>query len=200
MTPTDRHPALAEIQRLFDSRGHLVYGEAVDQTAHALQCGSLALQAQAPDSLVLAAWLHDIGHMQHRDASAAVALGEDDRHEALGARLLARWFGPAVAEPVRLHVAAKRYLCNAEAGYWEQLSPLSRRTLEIQGGPMDEAEARAFEQTPFAGDALQLRRWDDLGKQPGLATHGLPAFMAIAQRWLDARARDTAADTPGVHP
>lgn len=200
MTFTDRLTALDEIQRMFDSRGHLVYGEAVDQTAHALQCGSLALQAHAPDALVLAAWLHDIGHMQHCNAAAAVALGEDDRHEALGARLLTAWFGAEVAGPVRLHVAAKRYLCTAEAGYWEQLSPLSRRTLELQGGPMDEPEARAFEQSPFAGDAVQLRRWDDLGKQPGLATHAMADFMVIARRWLDARSHEADPRISSAHP
>ena len=117
-----QHPALVEIQRLFDARGALQYGEAINQIEHALQCGSLAEQDGATPDLMLAAWLHDIGHMQHRDAAAAVAQGSDDMHHVLGARLLAQWFGPAVAEPVRLHVDAKRYLCKRETGYWEHLS------------------------------------------------------------------------------
>ena len=179
-------PALAEIQRLFDTRGTLVYGEDVNQIEHALQCGTLAEQRGATPPLVLAAWLHDIGHMQHRDAAGAVADGRDDAHEALGAKFLAHWFGPEVSEPVRLHIAAKRYLCTTEPGYWERLSPLSKRTLEIQGGPMTGPEARAFEQSPFHADALSLRRWDDSAKQPGMATRSQEHFMEIAARYVHA--------------
>lgn len=174
------HPALAEIQRLFDTRGTLVYGESVDQMQHALQCATLAEQAQAPAPLILAAWLHDIGHMQHRDAAAAVAQGADDMHEALGAKFLARWFGPDVSEPVRLHVQAKRYLCFSERGYLAQLSRLSRQTLDIQGGPMTAEQALAFENIAFHGDAVRVRRWDDMGKQSEMATGSFEHFMSIA--------------------
>ena len=180
MSPAPHHPALAEIQRLFDTRGTLQYGEAINQIEHALQCGSLAEQEGAPPRLVLAAWLHDIGHLQHRDAAGAVAEGVDDAHQVLGAKLLSRWFGPEVTEPVRLHVEAKRYLCQREAGYWERLSTLSKRTLAIQGGPMSENEALAFERTPFHAEAVRVRRWDDLGKQPGMRTQPHAHFMAMA--------------------
>jgi len=178
------HPALAEIQALFDRRGHLVYGEAITQTDHALQCATLAEQAQARPSLILAAWLHDIGHLQHQDAAAAVAEGRDDAHEALGAKFLHRWFGPEVSEPVRLHVAAKRYLCSVDPSYVNSLSPLSQRTLAIQGGPMGPAEAAAFAQNPFCDDAVKLRRWDDTGKQPGQTTAPQAHFMAMAGHFL----------------
>lgn len=184
MSPEAAHPALVEIQRLFDTRGALVYGEAVTQIEHALQCGTLAEQQAAPVPLVLAAWLHDIGHMQHRDPEAAVNEGRDDAHETLGSRFLERWFGPDVAEPVRLHVDAKRYLCATDAGYRDQLSPISKRTLEIQGGPMSGAEVDAFERVPYSADAVRLRRWDDAGKQPGMATRPFEHFMALAARGL----------------
>lgn len=178
------HPALVEIQRLFDARGTLQYGEAINQIEHALQCGTLAEQDHASPALILAAWLHDIGHMQHRDAAAAVAQGADDVHEALGAKFLSRWFGPEVAEPVRLHVEAKRYLCTRESGYWASLSPLSQRTLDIQGGPMTEDEAQAFEATPYHADAVRLRRWDDVGKQVGMLTRDHEHFMRMAADWV----------------
>lgn len=184
MNPPNSQPALAEIQRLFDNRGTLVYGEDVNQIEHALQCGTLAADSGAAPALVLAAWLHDIGHMQHRDAATAVAEGRDDAHEALGAKFLAYWFGPEVSEPVRLHIAAKRYLCATEPGYWERLSPLSKRTMEIQGGSMTKTEAQAFEQNLFHADALSLRRWDDAAKQPGMATRSYEHFMAIAAGYV----------------
>jgi [1-hydroxy-2-(trimethylamino)ethyl]phosphonate dioxygenase len=174
------HPALMEIERLFGTRGQLVYGEAITQIEHALQCATLAEGDEAPPHLILAAWLHDIGHMQHKDAAAAVAAGDDDLHHALGGKFLTRWFGPEVGEPVRLHVDAKRYLCATEPGYWDALSPLSKRTLDIQGGPMSATEAAVFEQTRFSGDAVRLRRWDELGKQPGAATLSHRHLMLLA--------------------
>jgi phosphonate degradation associated HDIG domain protein len=180
MTQPAAHPAIEAIRRLFEDKGGLIYGEAVNQVEHALQCGALAQAQGAAASLVVAAVLHDVGHMLHRDAAGAVEAGDDDRHERLGAKFLARWFGPEVAEPVRLHVDAKRYLCTREPGYWAALSPLSRRTLEIQGGPFTEAQARAFERLPHAMAAVSVRRWDDAGKKAAVLTPSLEHFLALA--------------------
>lgn len=180
MTPSAAHPAIEAIRRLFDEKGTLAYGEVVNQVEHALQCGALAEGEGAPASLVVAAVLHDLGHMLHRDAAGAVQAGDDDRHELLGAKFLARWFGPEVAEPIRLHVEAKRYLCAREAGYRESLSDLSKRTLEIQGGPFTDEQARAFEQLPHARAAVSLRRWDDIGKKAGVPTPWLDHYLALA--------------------
>lgn len=171
---------LNEIQRLFELKGTLAYGESVNQIEHALQCGALAEAEQASPHLIVAAVLHDIGHMLHRDAAAAVHQGNDDRHEALGAKFLLRHFGAAVADPVRLHVDAKRYLCAQEPGYWAGLSALSRRTLEIQGGPFSQDEAARFMQLPHASDAVRLRRWDDIGKKPGQQTPTLEHYLRMA--------------------
>ena len=186
MTQPPVHPALEDIRALFDSKGALVYGEAVNQLQHALQCGALAEAEGAPASLVVAAVLHDIGHMLHRDAAGAVSAGNDDRHELLGARFLQNRFGPELAEPVRLHVDAKRYLCAREPGYWAALSPLSQRTLEIQGGPFSEEEAKAFEQLPHAQGAISLRRWDDSGKKADAVTPPLEHYLALAASCLPA--------------
>lgn len=180
MTQPAAHPAIEALRRLFDEKGTLVYGEVVNQVEHALQCGALAESEGAPASLVVAAVLHDVGHMLHRDAAGAVQAGDNDRHELLGAKFLARWFGPEVAEPVRLHVEAKRYLCAREPGYWESLSDLSKRTLEIQGGPYTDEQARAFEQLPHARAAVSVRRWDDIGKKAGVPTPRLDHYLALA--------------------
>jgi gamma-butyrobetaine dioxygenase len=106
--------------------------------------------------------------------------GRDDAHEAIGAKFLARWFGPEVSEPVRLHVQAKRYLCRVQPDYLDNLSPLSQRTLQIQGGPMTEEEARAFEHLPFFEDAVRLRRWDEAGKEAQMQTLPFAHFMRLA--------------------
>ena len=169
------------IAALFRARGGLAYGEDVTQVEHACQCGSLAERAGASAALVAAAFLHDVGHLLHVDAGRALADGRDDRHEALGARYLARQFSEAVTGPVALHVPAKRYLCCVEPAYGAGLSEVSRRTLALQGGVMSEAEAERFAATPFALDAVRVRRWDDAAKCAGLATPSLDHFLSVIE-------------------
>jgi phosphonate degradation associated HDIG domain protein len=183
MKPAPALP-LDEIDRLYAARGDLQYGESVTQREHALQCATLAEQSGAGAELVVAALLHDIGHLLHRDAAGALQTGANDVHEALGAKALGRWFGPGVAQPVALHVQAKRFLCAREPGYLEGLSAVSRRSLEIQGGPMSAAQTAVFERLEHASGALLVRRWDDLGKQAQMATPPLAHFLAIAGRCL----------------
>jgi gamma-butyrobetaine dioxygenase len=137
ISPVDR---LAE---LFASEGAGDYlGEPVTVAQHLLQAGALARSAGAPDALVAAALLHDAGHLRGADpltdeaelSGRELMAGTDNDHGERGAAWLARWFGPAVTEPVRLHVAAKRYLCATEPGYFGLLSAESVRTLALQGG------------------------------------------------------------------
>lgn len=68
---------------------------------------------------------------------------------------------------MRLHVAAKRYLCATEHGYWERLAPAAVRNLACQGGPLSESAARAFESHPWYREAIWLRRIDDRALRPG---------------------------------
>jgi len=166
MTAADGVDAVLVLLR---ARGHERYGERVTQLDHALQCASLAAGEGAAESLVAAALLHDYGHLIDDRGHMAERDGLDGEHEAVGAAALAAWFGPAVTQPVALHVAAKRYLCAAEPGYFEALSPASQLSLELQGGPFALDAAAAFIARPFAEDAVRLRRWDDWGKsiEPG---------------------------------
>jgi phosphonate degradation associated HDIG domain protein len=175
---------LDAIFALYAAHGGESYGEDVTQVAHALQCAHAAEAAGADAALVTAALLHDVGHLLHRDGGAALAAHRDDRHEALGATALARLFVPEVVRPVALHVAAKRYLCHADPRYGEALSSASRRSLELQGGPMDAEEAAAFVRDPHAEAAIALRRWDEAAKVPDLETPPLTHYRAIAASCL----------------
>ena len=152
--------------------------ESVSALAHALQCAQLAEDARADAPLVAAALLHDVGHFV-----AIAEIGEmadvDDVHELRGVALLVRDFPPAVVEPIRLHVAAKRYLTATEPAYRRGLSPASVHSLAQQGGPFAGAEIARFEALPFAADAVRLRRWDDLAKTPGRETPGLGYYLAL---------------------
>lgn len=147
--------------------GGLSYeGEGITQLQHAWQCARLAQRAGAAPALQLAAWLHDLGHLLTGLRGSPTLRGIDDRHEALGAAVLREQFGPAVSEPVALHVSAKRCLVATGSDYASGLSADSVRSLALQGGPMDEAECAAFLALPMARDAMRLRVWDDLAKQP----------------------------------
>ena len=159
------------IAELFAGPGARDYlGEPVTIGEHMRQAGALAEAAGAAAPLVAAALLHDVGHLRN---------ATDARHGTAGARWLGRWFGPAVTEPVRLHVAAKRYLCATEPGYFGLLSPESVRTLVLQGGPMTPEQAAAFETLPYARDAVAVRRWDDQGKDPAVTPPGFGHFEPL---------------------
>jgi gamma-butyrobetaine dioxygenase len=168
---------VAIVFRLFAEGGEAAYfGESVSQAAHALQTAHLAESAQAEDALVVAALLHDIGHLLHGLPEDVAEQGIEGRHEQGGADWLARHFNPAVSEPVRLHVAAKRYLCAVDPAYLAGLSPASRRSLQLQGGAFNPEGVRAFEAEPYFRDAVRLRQWDDAAKVPELVVPGLEHY------------------------
>lgn len=177
---------IEQIEQLFRDRGDSQYGfEAITQQEHALQAAMLAEQQQASPALITASLLHDIGHLLHDLPGDATERGIDDRHEELGHRWLTQHFGLDIAEPVRLHVDAKRYLCAVEPDYAASLSEPSRQSMAIQGGTMTAKEVRQFEALEFGGDAVRLRRWDDAAKVVGLSTPPLYQFLQIATDCID---------------
>ena len=168
------------IENLFRVYGSRRYestrGGPVNALAHALQCAQLAEWANAEVTLVAAALLHDIGHLSDGNLSDDL---KDDRHEVRPWPLLRENFGLAVAEPVRLHVDAKRYLVTKLPQYAAGLSPASVHSLALQGGPMSPQEIEEFDALPYARQAVALRRWDDLAKVPGKATLPLNYYLAM---------------------
>jgi gamma-butyrobetaine dioxygenase len=177
--------AVQVIADLFASEGAADYlGEDVTQAVHMLQTAALAERAGAAAPLVAAALLHDVGHFTGTVTGRDLMHGTDNRHSDQGADWLARWFGPEVTEPVRLHVDAKRYLCAAEPGYLGLLSPASVYTLGVQGGPMRGAELASFAASPYAADACQVRRWDDAGKDRAAPVPSFDHFRPLLRGLL----------------
>jgi phosphonate degradation associated HDIG domain protein len=165
------------IFQLFNDKGDAAYfGEPVSQTAHGLQAAHLATKAGANDSLIVAALIHDVGHLLHGLPETVADQGVDGRHEDQGAVWLAKYFGEEVTEPIRLHVAAKRYLCSVDPEYLSKLSPASVQSLHLQGGPFKTGEVHDFESSPYYQQAVKLRHWDDQAKEAGLEVPGLEGY------------------------
>ena len=178
---------VAFIGDIFERRGADSYlGEPVTMSEHMLQGAQLAEEAGAGDELVAAALLHDIGHYTNEFPDDALEQGIDNRHDEAGAAVLAPFFPSIVTDCVRHHVAAKRYLCATDPEYFGRLSPASVHTLNLQGGPMSEAEVEAFRQNPNLEGIVQVRLWDDEGKVPGKPTPPFAHYAPLLQRVVDA--------------
>ena len=183
--------SIPDIAQLLSSRATTWYGqEAVSQLEHALQCAHLAEAAGETESTVVAALLHDLGHIigQNKPEDSPAESGDhaapekDDLHQYVALPFLRSLFPDAVLEPIKLHVDAKRYVCAVDAAYWEAVSPASKHSLVLQGGACDAAQVHAFEALPFCQEAVRLRRYDDLAKVPGAPTAGLAHFSQTMAR------------------
>lgn len=178
-----------ELFALYESKGDGHYGEFITQTEHGLQCAALARLDGASDALIAAALFHDVGHLV-ADVQGDIRFDleeEDDDHELIGAKVLSPILGPAVAQPVALHVTAKRWRCTVDLNYHAQLSPTSQATLKAQGGLLSTEECARFEAHPGFEAALALRTWDDTGKVPGLHAGTLRDYVGLVTALADAR-------------
>ncbi|MEA5499375.1 phosphonate degradation HD-domain oxygenase [Limnoraphis robusta] len=178
-------PSINEIIEILQTRGNTQYGEeAVSQLEHALQCAALAQSNDASPELITACLLHDFGHLIHDWGEDAATRGIDDRHEYCALPFLSLLFSSAITEPIRLHVAAKRYLCAANSQYFLTLSPASQHSLNLQGGILSPEEATKFINHPYANDAVKLRIWDDQAKHLNYPTPSLEDFIPTLQACL----------------
>ncbi len=175
-------PFIDQILDFYATRGDEHYGEDVSQSEHAEQCAHHARMDGASDELIVAALLHDIGHLLQKQGADAADRGIDTHHERIGSGFLARGFSKAVTEPVALHVEAKRFLATTQAGYIDRLSAASLQSLALQGGPMSVAECEAFRANPYHEAALKLRGYDEMGKMTGAK----PAPIADYEAFLRA--------------
>lgn len=177
-----RHRApttLAELFSLYESGGRRNFGDDVTVLEHALQCADLAVSDGATDELILAALFHDVGWFVANEDSRDRLV--TDHHAAAGARILDPLFGAGVAEPVALHVTAKRWRCTIDPDYFDELSEGSRITFIAQGGPLGTDERASFEAHPGFVAALALRSWDDRAKVRGRSVAGLQDYRALAR-------------------
>ena len=166
-----------EIISVFENKGGANYsGEAVTQLEHACQAAQLAEKDGNDDEVVLAAFLHDLGHLLDEDQEEMDGYGVKD-HEVIGANYLReRGFSDKLIMLVNAHVEAKRYLCAVNQRYYDNLSHASKMTLLFQGGPMREDELDVFERNPFKNLIIKMRSWDEEAKHENVPLPDLNLF------------------------
>ncbi|MCJ8300027.1 MAG: HD domain-containing protein [Pseudomonadales bacterium] len=180
-----RETVVPFILDLFARRGPESYlGESVSMADHMEQSAACAVEDGADNALVIAALLHDIGHFISDFPLDALEKGMDNYHEDAGAIILEQFYPSEISEPVRLHVAAKRYLCAVDKSYQARLSPASVNSLNLQGGKMNAEEIAVFEANPHHQAAIKLRYYDDDGKVSGRTIYKIEHYRDTLQSLL----------------
>ena len=172
---------------LYEKHGAEEYaGEKVSQLEHMCQAAQFAMEEGYDDEVVLAAFLHDVGHLlpMHDESESMDGYGMMD-HEKVGADYLRKLgFSERMCRLIASHVNAKRYLTWKYPEYYEQLSGASKKTLEFQGGRMEEPEAKNFEADPLFDLYIKMRRWDEAAKVEDQALPDIKLFREKAYKHL----------------
>lgn len=174
---------VSRLGRLFEAiMADSYLGEPVTIGEHMVQCAACAVADGAPDELIAAALLHDVGYYVDARPDNENETEVSRRHDIAAGRVLAPFFPAAVVEPIRLHVEAKRYLCAVEPGYRDRLSEASKQTMRLQGGVMSADEVERFRANPYCEAACRLRRWDEASKELGADVPGFEAYRSLLVR------------------
>ena len=174
------------IGSIFEKRGDEEYlGEPVTMGQHMLQGATMAEKSREPDEIIIGTLLHDIGHFTSEFGAFSMEDTEDRYHEDAGAAVLEQFFPKIITDCCRHHVAAKRYLCATDPEYFQKLSTASIHSLNLQGGPMSEAELKDFEKNPNLKKILKVRLYDDAGKIPDMITPSFWHFAPLVQKMVD---------------
>ena len=174
------------IGSIFEKRGDEEYlGEPVTMGQHMLQGATMAEKSREPDEIIIGTLLHDIGHFTSEFGTFSMEDTEDRYHEDAGAAVLEQFFPKVITDCCRHHVAAKRYLCATDPEYFQKLSTASIHSLNLQGGPMSEAELKDFEKNPNLKKILKVRLYDGAGKIPDMITPSFWHFAPLVQKMVD---------------
>lgn len=187
MANNETQQTVDEIFGFYDKYGNDPYfGEPVSQSQHAFQAAELARTEGYDNEVIIAAFLHDIGHLcvEITEDTAMEDLGIKD-HELEGANYLRqKGFSDKICRLIGAHVSAKRYLTATNPVYFSNLSEASKRTLEFQGGVMSDVEVIQFEEDPLFSLYIRMRLWDEQAKDPAYTLPDLAFYKKMVHDYL----------------
>ena len=178
-----------EIFFFYETYGNNDYiGEEVTQIEHMVQSAMLAENDCKSNEIILAAFLHDIGHLIAFNSTDTMGGLGATGHENIGAEYLrSKKIIYPIPELVCNHVKGKRYLTYKYADYYNKLSDASKKTLEYQGGPMNQKEAEEFEKDPLFKESLKMREYDDKSKIVGMKINNLKYYKKMLINYLSSK-------------
>ena len=162
----------------YSNNKSLYIGEKVTITEHMIQTAMLAEKNNCSSSLICSSLLHDYGHFILENPDVLVIKGKDGKHEDVGYEFLKKYFVKNVVEPIKYHVKAKRYLAR-DKNYYQILSKASKVSLKLQGGIMNDKEAREFEGNEFFESSIKLRKFDEEAKKAGLEIKSINQYKNL---------------------
>ena len=148
----------------YSNNKSLYIGEKVTIAEHMIQTAMLAEKTNCSSSLICSSLLHDYGHFILKNPDDLVNKNKDGKHEDVGCKFLKKYFIKDVVEPIKYHVKAKRYLVR-DRRYYLMLSDASKVSLKLQGGIMNDKEAKEFENNDFFEESIKLRKFDEEAKK-----------------------------------
>ena len=162
----------------YSNNKSLYIGEKVTITEHMIQTAMLAEKNNCSSSLICSCLLHDYGHYILENPDDLINKKKDGKHEDIGYEFLKKYFVKDVVKPIKYHVKAKRYLVRDEK-YYRVLSEASKVSLKLQGGIMNEEEAKEFEGNEFFESSIKLRKFDEEAKKAGLKIKSINEYKNL---------------------
>ena len=156
----------------------LYIGEKVTITEHMIQTAMLAEKTNCSSNLICSSLLHDYGHFILENPDDLINKKKDGKHEDIGYEFLKKYFVKDVVKPIKYHVKAKRYLVRNKK-YYQILSEASKVSLKLQGGIMNDKEAKEFESNEFFESSIKLRKFDEEAKKAGLKIKSINEYKNL---------------------
>ena len=167
----------------FKNNKSLYIGENVTIAEHMIQSAMMAEKSKSNDNLICSCLLHDYGHFILDDPDELVKKNKDGKHEDIGYEYLKKFFKIEVVEPIKHHVIAKRYLARNKK-YYDQLSEASVISLKLQGGLLNNKEAKLFQKEKFFKEAIKLRKFDESAKKIGVKIKDIIEYKELLEASL----------------
>ena len=167
-----------KIIKNYKNNTSLYIGEEVTIAEHMIQSAMLAEKNNTTTNLICASLLHDYGHFILEDPAEMVNQNKDGMHEEIGYSFLKNHFIKDVVEPIKNHVKAKKYLAR-NSTYYQILSKASKVSLKLQGGVMNDDEAKKFEKEKYFEDSIKLRKFDEGAKKIGLKIKSIDDYKDL---------------------